>query len=908
MNRPSFAPRARDRRSRFPKACRLAFERLEDRTTPAGGSWAILADPEGDVFHDVNGNGTRDAGESTVGAGWTVYADTNENGALDGAEVSTLTDATGHYNLLLPDGTYSIRVVPQSPFQDDRRPLGTLVRDFSAVESGNGNNFSGLAWVNDSLYVTYTRVEGNFGDNVMYQVDPETGAAVGPAVSIPGEVGDITFDGTHFWGADFANRELVRFNFAGQELERLSFAFTSVYNVEWDGATLRVLDGAANRIYQIDPSAGGTVLGYLNAPPNCNGLSFDGSHLWVSDTESDVVHALDPVTGTVQQSFTHFGNFGYGMAIHGTNLWLSDHESSRVFLYDLGYGDGRIVTVAGAPVSGVDLGVFQPSSISGRVFNDNNQNGVQDANDGGVAGWGVYLDSDANGQYDPWETAVVTDVLGNYTLSGLRPGPYTVGLDFAGQRQPRWSQVVPTSGTHSGTLASGDAVSGKNFANFLDRTTPISANEWGTFQGGEMSLYTGLAWYYYGGSEVVEPTFDAATALVANSTHGGYTDWRLPTKIEAQTAAGGGVGARLNLPVASYGEYSYWTSTPAVRQKVWVVGLYNGSTGEVNKTSHVGLAEVRDTGLVIDDGSAGYSATGFSSKSTNGAYQGDQSAATAGNGTKMATWTFTGLEAGATYKVDVTWKVVNGAASNAPFTIINGTTITPKSINQSVAPNDFITGESTAWEGLGAYTLTGSTLTVQLNKAAAGTVIADAVRIFKVLPSYAPPAPLTAAGVAPPAHDPGPALTTADVQPLLAEAIRRWAAAGADVSALAGLDVRVADLGGSTLGLASGQTIWLDDDAAGWGWFLDPTPADDSEFRAAGDQGEMGRMDLLSALVHELGHVLGHDHDEGGAMGETLSAGERPNLRGADGYMMVSITPLFDGEDTVSPVTGRRKR
>jgi hypothetical protein len=143
----------------------------------------------------------------------------------------------------------------------------------------------------------------------------------------------------------------------------------------------------------------------------------------------------------------------------------------------------------------------------------------------------------------------------------------------------------------------------------------------------------------------------------------------------------------------------------------------------------------------------------------------------------------------------------------------------------------------------------------------------------------------------------------------LDEAIRRWAADGADVSALAGLDVRVADLGGATLGLASGQTIWLDDDAAGWGWFLDATPADDAEFLAAGDQGEQGRMDLLSALVHELGHVLGHDHDEGGAMAETLAAGERPDRHGADvNHTIVSVVPLADGEDTLSPVTGRRKR
>jgi hypothetical protein len=135
----------------------------------------------------------------------------------------------------------------------------------------------------------------------------------------------------------------------------------------------------------------------------------------------------------------------------------------------------------------------------------------------------------------------------------------------------------------------------------------------------------------------------------------------------------------------------------------------------------------------------------------------------------------------------------------------------------------------------------------------------------------AQPLVAAAAGTSPTAAP----LTLQEAQPLVAEAIRRWAPAGAHTSALAALDVRVADLGSLTLGLAAGNTIWLDDNAAGCGWFVDPTPADDGEFFLPGDQGERGRMDLLSVLLHEIGHVLGHDHDEEGVMAETLAAGIR---------------------------------
>jgi hypothetical protein len=120
------------------------------------------------------------------------------------------------------------------------------------------------------------------------------------------------------------------------------------------------------------------------------------------------------------------------------------------------------------------------------------------------------------------------------------------------------------------------------------------------------------------------------------------------------------------------------------------------------------------------------------------------------------------------------------------------------------------------------------------------------------------------------------------VQALLAEAISRWQAAGVNTSGLGGIDVRISDLGGLTLGQAGDGVIWLDDNAAGWGWFVDPTPNDNSEFTTPGDQGEQGRMDLLTVLEHEVGHLLGREHAENGVMQETLSSGTRLTLIQSD--------------------------
>ena len=150
-------------------------------------------------------------------------------------------------------------------------------------------------------------------------------------------------------------------------------------------------------------------------------------------------------------------------------------------------------------------------------------------------------------------------------------------------------------------------------------------------------------------------------------------------------------------------------------------------------------------------------------------------------------------------------------------------------------------------------------------------------------------------------------ITVSQVQPLLSEAIARWAATGVDTSILNNMQVAITDLPGRELGFASGHTIYLDDNAAGWGWFVDATPGNDSEFTTPGNQGEQHRMDLLTVLEHEVGHLLGYDHDEGGVMAETLSAGERWTPSGVyvDGPRLFADPSGAD--ETLDSVTGRRK-
>jgi hypothetical protein len=106
-------------------------------------------------------------------------------------------------------------------------------------------------------------------------------------------------------------------------------------------------------------------------------------------------------------------------------------------------------------------------------------------------------------------------------------------------------------------------------------------------------------------------------------------------------------------------------------------------------------------------------------------------------------------------------------------------------------------------------------------------------------------------------------LTSADIEPLVAEAIFRWETAGSSTAALGelrNLTFQITDLNGDLLGLARSGVIFLDHTAAGHGWFIDSTPSEDEEFDQTGlSHGQVGGVDLLTVIAHEMGHHLGLD-------------------------------------------------
>jgi hypothetical protein len=157
---------------------------------------------------------------------------------------------------------------------------------------------------------------------------------------------------------------------------------------------------------------------------------------------------------------------------------------------------------------------------------------------------------------------------------------------------------------------------------------------------------------------------------------------------------------------------------------------------------------------------------------------------------------------------------------------------------------------------------------------------------------------------APPTTD--VAVVTADqLAAIVAAAKQAWTAAlgptDPRLSILDQVTVLIADLPDQMLGATTGSTIVLDAEAAGWGWFVDPTPGDSREFsirlsgealEAAPSSPAAGHMDLLTTLVHEMGNAMGMPEDSGDDVaGMTLRAGERrlPESAGHPAAASVSV-------------------
>jgi hypothetical protein len=147
-----------------------------------------------------------------------------------------------------------------------------------------------------------------------------------------------------------------------------------------------------------------------------------------------------------------------------------------------------------------NFGEILPASLSGVVYTDKNNNGIQDAGDAGIAGVTVWLDgTDDRGAVVHLSTVTAADGWGSYAFTNLRPGNYSIS-----ESQPVYfldGKDTPGSLGASGTpndqflninVNSGDNGVHYNFGEILPASLSgsvyVDANNNGDFEPGEAPI------------------------------------------------------------------------------------------------------------------------------------------------------------------------------------------------------------------------------------------------------------------------------------------------------------------------------------------------------------------------------------------------------------------------------------
>jgi hypothetical protein len=381
---------------------RLGVEMLEDRSIPSASTIS------GYVYHDLSNAGVPNPSDPPI-ANAVVELTQVRNGQTV-IVASTTSNATGYYQF---NADQTIDTSPQTISQTVTfAPTSTDFSLSNAINAFDSNlgTLQSVQITNDSSITSDIQVE-----NTSTSSPSKISATVAGSLTLTGPIGMTnlvtnlqqaagTFNATSFDGTlDFGGTSGTDFGpqtASGSQSETLTGSALDQFIIAGGGNVTLTEDGVATSAAK----GGGNLV---------VGISSTGQAQVTVVYTYTPTNALQPGNYTIDELTTPAG-------------MVPGQVSSNGVILPNPPGDEVIpVTLVNNNSINNDFAFLTPGTISGTVFLDKNNNGIQDPGDPGISGVTLQLtgtDFDGN----PISATAVTGVTGQYQFVNLTPGNYTV--------------------------------------------------------------------------------------------------------------------------------------------------------------------------------------------------------------------------------------------------------------------------------------------------------------------------------------------------------------------------------------------------------------------------------------------------------------------------------------------------
>lgn len=477
----------------------------------------------GSVWNDTDGDGTRGTAEPGLG-GWTIYVDTNNNGALDSTEPRTGTAPDGTYVLpLTAAGDYTVRQIrpqnwlPTAPV-DGIRTVTVGSTRVNAVDFGFRST---LGYVSGSVFDDANENgapdvgETGLGGWRVYVDLNDNGKPDGNEPQVT-----TTPNGTYALGIATTTGSLA--------VKLRTVAATGWSTIAPAGGVheVTVVGGQTTTGRHFGGRPGGAVVsGIVWSDDNGDGVfdtreaTLSGMTIFADANGNGVADAGEPRTITMSGGV-------YQLLVPSAGTYTIRPLADPYWATTAPASGGHAVTLGAADrLANRDFGRRRAVGfVSGSVYHDVDGTGTMTGGDAGLAGWRVFIDLNGNGALDNTEPATTSGSTGAYSLQ-VPLAAASLTTTVRALIQTGWSAAQPAGGVQTVTLAAGQTVTARNFGFGADASVAIIGGTAFNDANGDGVLGTGEQ--VFGGRTIYvdadgDGVLDADEARTTTGPDGGY--------------------------------------------------------------------------------------------------------------------------------------------------------------------------------------------------------------------------------------------------------------------------------------------------------------------------------------------------------------------------------------------------